>query len=179
MRIEDVRQNSGLLLGLGILLVVLGMLAIAFSLLTALAAVVTFGILLMIGGLIQCSEAVWSRRFSGSLIYLLTGTLYFFVGLIMVVQPFQTAWTLTVVLGGLFLIGGVFRIAFALQTRYTEDWGWRMFGGVVSLLVGLVILSRSASPGIIDIIGVLIGIDILFSGWSIIMLAVAARNVPR
>jgi uncharacterized membrane protein HdeD (DUF308 family) len=174
MRIEDVRQNSGLLLGLGILLVVLGMLAIAFSLLTALAAVVTFGILLMIAGLVQCSEAVWSRRFSGSLIYLLAGTLYFFVGLIMVIQPFQAALTLTLVLGALFAIGGVFRIVFALQTRYTDDWGLRLFGGFVTLFIGLVILNRSPAP---EIIGLLVGVDILFSGWSIIMLAVAARHV--
>jgi uncharacterized membrane protein HdeD (DUF308 family) len=175
MRVEDIRQNWGLFLGLGIALVLLGILAIMFSLIATLATVIVFGFVLMVGGLAQCGEAVYSRRFSGTLVYLLSGTLYFVAGLIMVLNPLVGALGLTLVVGLLFLIGGVLRISLALQTRYAQDWAWRLFSGILSLLLGLVILLREEKS--LDIIGLLVGLDILFSGWTIVMMAMSARNI--
>jgi uncharacterized membrane protein HdeD (DUF308 family) len=176
MRLEEVRQNHGLFLTLGFALAALGVLAIAFSLIAALATAVVLGIVLMIGGLAQCAEAVYSGRFSGFLFYLLGGTLYFFIGLIMVSDPLRGALGLAFVVGVLFLAGGFLRIVLALQTRHFSDWAWRLFSGIVSVLLGLVILARGEeNPGIV---GILIGLDLLFSGWMIVMLALTVRNLP-
>src|SRR4051812_49251377 len=87
MRVEDIRQNWGLFVGVGVVLVTLGLLAITFSLLATLFTIVIVGILLMLGGLAQCGEAAYSRRFTGTLFYLLSGTLYFFAGLVMALNP--------------------------------------------------------------------------------------------
>jgi uncharacterized membrane protein HdeD (DUF308 family) len=177
MKIDEIQQNWGLFLALGIALVVLGIFAIAWALAVSLAVVLVLGILLMVGGLAQCGEAIFSRRFTGFLIYLLAGSLYFFIGLVMALEPVRGAIGLTLVIGALFLIGGAFRIALALQTRHIRDWIWRLIGGIISLLLGLVILIRWEES--LEIIGILVGIEILFTGWTVILLALAARNYPR
>ncbi len=84
---------------------------------------------------------------------------------------------LTHFLASLFIVAGAFRTAAALVIRFPH-WGWTLLNGVMTLLMGIVI-DRHFPDAALWVIGVLVGVDLVFQGWSWIMLATAIRNLPE
>lgn len=178
MRLESLKSNWGWFLGLGIIMVILGMIAIGVPAAVSVVWVYFFGILLLVGGGMEVAEAIFSGRWNGFFLHLLGATLYLIVGLMIVADPLQAAIGLTLLLAALFLIGGIIRIVMALQTRWYPDWGWRLFGGVINVILAIMIF-KIAKHDLLDItwvIGLFIGIDLIFNGWSMIMIAIAAKS---
>jgi uncharacterized membrane protein HdeD (DUF308 family) len=175
--IQGLRDSWIWLLLLGVVLIILGVVAIGSLYIVTLAAAVTFSVLLMIGGGVELASAFWARRWSGVFLHLLAGVLYFVIGLFMARHPIKTAAALTLFLAILFTVGGLFRIVGALASRFPQ-WGWVFVNGVITLILGIMIWYEWPESSF-WVIGLFIGIDLIFTGWSWVMLGLAARGLPR
>jgi uncharacterized membrane protein HdeD (DUF308 family) len=175
--LETMKSEWYWFLLLGILLIVGGTLAIGYSVFATLVAVTFFGILLVVGGGAQILSAFWAGQWSGFLLSLLAGILYVVVGGMMVARPFVGAEALTLLVGSFFLVGGIFRVVTAMTLRL-HHWGWILLNGVVTSLLGLIVLAEWPSSGLF-VIGLFIGIDMLFNGWTWVMLSLGLRSLPK
>ena len=172
--IEDLRKNWGWVLALGIALIVLGTVALGAAVFTTVVSVIFFGWLLIIAGVGEV-ERLWQRAWQGFFLDLLTGVLYFVVGLMLVVEPLVAAATLTLLAAAL-LFAGAMRIALSLSTHF-QHWVWLLLNGIVTLALGILILRGWPETGY-WVIGMFIGIDLLFYGWSLVMLSWASAGLP-
>ncbi len=171
------RKNWGWFLALGIALIALGTLAIGSSLVATLATVIAFGTLLLLGGGVQIVGAFFSRKWKGFFQELLVGVLYLVIGFMMLANPAATALAVTLMVGAFLLISGVFRIVASVIERF-EGWGWVFVSGLISAALGIMIWQQWPVSGL-WVIGLFVGIEMLFSGWHWVMLAIAARQFPK
>jgi uncharacterized membrane protein HdeD (DUF308 family) len=93
-----------------------------------------------------------------------------------VANPVATAETLTLLIALLLMFGGIFRIVAALAVQFPH-WGWLVLHGAVNLLLGIAIWRQWPWSGL-WVIGLFVGIDLIFNGWSLVMLALAAKKLP-
>jgi uncharacterized membrane protein HdeD (DUF308 family) len=173
--LQLLRKEWGWFLALGISLVVMGMIAIGNAFAAMLFAVVLLGSLLLIAGLAQCVTAFNSPRWSGVMIELLMGLLYFVVGALTLSHPVGAAASLTMLFAMFLIFGGIFRIVLAMQHKF-RHWGWTMLNGLISLLLGLFIWKRLDSLDAVLLIGLFVGIELLFNGMTWILLALTVRK---
>ncbi len=174
--LEALRREWYWFLLLGILLIIGGTLAIGYSVLATLTAVTFFGILLVVGGFAQIVSSFWAGKWSGFLLSLMAGILYVVIGGMMVARPFLGAEALTLLVGSFFLVGGIFRVVAAMTLRL-HHWGWILLNGVVTALLGLLVLAEWPNSGLF-VIGLFLGIDMLFNGWTWVMLSLGLRSLP-
>jgi uncharacterized membrane protein HdeD (DUF308 family) len=173
--LEVLGRKWGWLCGLGILLVVLGTLAIGSAVLVTFATMVFVGCLMVLAGLLQTAHAISMRGWSGFYLDLMAGVLNTVVGVLIVTHPVATADALTLMIALLLILGGIFRIVAGLSVSY-QNRGWMILHGVTNLLLAFIIIADWPVSGS-SIIGLFIGIDILFNGWSLIMLGLVARKL--
>jgi uncharacterized membrane protein HdeD (DUF308 family) len=165
------------LLGMGIALMVLGAVAIGSSLIATFATVLVFGILLLLGAILQVVTALWGRSWRGFFLHLLTGVLYLVAGVFMIENPTEAAVGLTLLVAACLLAGGMLRIVVSLIERF-DGWGWALLNGVVSVLLGAAIWKHWPLNGL-WVIGLFVGIEMLFSGVSWVMLGLTVRSSPK
>jgi uncharacterized membrane protein HdeD (DUF308 family) len=161
---------------LGIILVILGVMAIVGVNFVTLTSIVFFGTLLTVGGLLQILYAFWARKEQGFSQTILSGIFYSTVGVIMLTHPTVGAIAVTLLLASFYIVSGIFKIIASLATPMIQ-WKWLLISGVISLLLGIYIWSEWSSLSL-WIIGLFIGIDLIFVGWFWIMLSLTARNLP-
>ena len=171
------RRNWGWVLLLGAGLMAVGLLAIAYPVAATITTVELFGILLLVGGVLEITGGFWALGWRGFFLHLLAGLLYLFLGVMLVERPGLGAAAYTMLLAVFFVASGSFRIVFALSQRF-PGWGWMLAGGVVGVLLGLMIW-RSMPEAAFWVIGTFLGIDFLFNGCSWVMVALAARAAVK
>ena len=174
--LEGLRKNWFLLLVLGILLVDVGLMVIGSAVIATLTTVIVLGILFLAGGDVEIVTAFWAHCWRGFWLQLLAGIVYAVLGFLLVQHPVAAAATFTLVLAAALMVGGVFRIVSALVDHF-HGWGWVLLNGVVTLVLG-VLIWRGWPESSLKIIGLFVGIDMLFAGWSWIMMALTVRSVP-
>lgn len=165
---------------LGILLIVCGTAAVVFpalTILTSLVAVAILGVLLIVAGVATILAAFWAGKWSGVLVQLLVGIFYVVAGLAIADAPVQSAAMLALFVAAFFIVVGAFRTLAAFLIRFPH-WGWALLNGLLTFLIGVVIY-RNFPHGAIWIIGVLVGVEMLFHGWNWIMLSLAIRDIPE
>jgi len=175
--IEELHRHWALFFALGIILILLGGMGISAAGLVTLASVVFFGWLLIIGGAAVAIHAFWAKRWSGFFLQLLSGVLYLIVGWILVTRPGIGALTLTLVLAISLVVQGAFRIGVALSTRM-DGWGMLLVSGIITLVLGLMIWNEWPISGI-WVIGLFVGIDLIFYGWWLVSLALSVRHLAK
>jgi uncharacterized membrane protein HdeD (DUF308 family) len=165
-------------MALGVVLIVLGVLAISFTALTTLASVVVFGWLLVLSGVVQAIHALWrERKWSGFFLNLFAGVLALVVGFMLVANPLAGAKTLTLLIAMFLFIGGVERIIVSLRSQFHHR-GWLLLNGVIDIVLGVMIWREWPYSGLWAI-GLFVGIDMLFNGWSLLMEGLAVRTLPE
>ncbi|HWK32089.1 MAG TPA: HdeD family acid-resistance protein [Hyphomicrobium sp.] len=179
MRIAETKalisEKWGWFLALGIGLIIAGIAAIAFPFLSTIAAKVMLGWLFLIGGVLMIVHAFQAPGWSGFLWELLIGVLYVVVGGYLAFFPLTGLLTLAIVLAALFIAEGIFEIVMAYRVSPHEGWFWLLLSGIAAIAVGVLIalgLPGSATWAL----GLLVGINLLFSGWSYVFLALAGRR---
>jgi uncharacterized membrane protein HdeD (DUF308 family) len=172
--LHPLRDQWWCFLALGISLVVLGAAAVGSSFYATAGFVVFFGFLLLAGGAIQIVSSFWAGKWSGMLLHLLIGLLYGIVGLMVIDAPLESAIVLTKLIAIFLIVSGIFRIAAALVQRF-PDWGWVMLNGGIALLLGLMINRQWPASGF-WVIGLFVGIEMIFNGWAWIMLALGLKS---
>lgn len=174
--IEEVRKHSTWFLLMGIALIVFGSIAIGSAAVMTIVSVMFLGWLLIIGGLFEVIHGFARRRWSGFFVNLLGGVLYAVAGLVMVANPGLAAITLTLLIAMILIAAGAFRLFIAFSTALQHR-GWLIFNGAISILLGVSIWSSWPVSGL-WVIGLFIGIDMIFDGWTEVMLALSARRLP-
>lgn len=174
--VHDLKANWGWFLALGILLIVAGTAAIGLAVLTTVLAVLTIGVLALMASGAEIASAVWSRKWEGTLVHILIGVLYGVFGFLLITKPEKAAAALTLIMAAVFLVGGFFRIALAFTLQF-HHWGWAVFGGAVSVLLGLLIW-QDWPDSAAWVIGLFVGIDLLVTGWTWVILALGLRGLP-
>ena len=168
------RKSGFWLLILGALLIVVGLVAISSSFIATLATVVMVGTLLMIGGAVEIVDAFLGRGWRGFWMHLLAGIMYLVLGFLLVQRPLAAAAFFTLMLAAAFFVGGLFRIIVALSERF-YGWGWVLLNGVITLILGILIW-REWPEAAFWVIGLFVGIDMLFDGWSLVITALTIRG---
>jgi uncharacterized membrane protein HdeD (DUF308 family) len=172
--IEEVRAHRGWFLFMGTALIILGTIAIGSAEIMTLVSVMLLGWLLLFGGLFEVVHGFARRAWGGFFINLMGGLLYAVTGILMISHPTLAAATLTLMIAMLMVVAGTFRIVVAFSTPILHR-GWLILNGVVSLLFGIYILSTWPASGLV-IIGLFIGIDMIFDGWTEVMLALSSGS---
>src|SRR6476620_6996692 len=175
--LKSLHDNWKWVVASGIVFVLFGAIALGYSVLVPLASVAVVGWLLLFGGIFQAVHAFKTARWSGVLLELLVSIVYVVIGILMVLNPAVGAVSLTLLIAAFFLVGGIFRIVAAVAL-HPPSWGWLVASGLVTLLLGILIWAEWPVSGL-WVIGLFVGIDMLFAGTWMIMLALAARRLPR
>ncbi len=167
----------------GVVLVIGGTAAIAYPWFTSIGVVIFLGAVLIVSGIATIITAFWAGKWSAFMVQILIGLLYMVTGFVITDAPITSLALLTLMLAGFFVIAGGFRIVTALVEQYPQ-WGWYLFNGVVTLMLGLIIFRSfkqlpEEPSGVFWIIGLLVGLELLFNGWTWIMLSFAIKRLPQ
>jgi uncharacterized membrane protein HdeD (DUF308 family) len=181
---QDLRHGLSALRGnwfwfviLGVALVVLGIVALGSVVIASLAAATVIGVLLLLGGAAEVVGAFWCRGWSGFFLELLSGVLSIVVGLLFLRAPLNALAGLTLLLACYLMVGGIFKVVAALTYRFAA-WGWSLAGGIIDVILGLMIWQEWPASAL-WVIGLFVGIDLLFRGFNWIALGMALRSLPR
>lgn len=172
---KAVGQHWGWFLAKGILMILLGTMALGNYALVAVFSMIFLGWLMIFAGLAEIFHAFWKKEWSGVFLNLLVGILYVVVGFMVLADPAATGKTLSLIMAIFFILDGIFRIIIAVAARLPQ-WGWMLFNGIVTLILGLIIWQEWQYFGL-RIIGLFIAIDLIFSGWTWVMLSIASRRM--
>ena len=160
----------------GVLLIVTGMLAIGAPFLAAVAVTALIGWLIVFAGIVHLAIAFHSHG-AGSVIWkLLVGLAYVCFGLYVIMHPVIGLASLTLILASLFLIEGILQVILFFKMRSLQGSNWMLIDGVITLLLGLLIYVQWPSSSAWAI-GTLVGISMIMSGVSRVMLSLAVRKV--
>ncbi len=174
----DLKKNWGWLLAMGIAFVILGTIGLGMAVAFTVVTVVAFGVLLLLGAASQIAQALRAKGWKASAPHLLIAVLYLAGGLIMVLDPVGASGALTLLIGGVLVAVGIMRVVGALQERGAPGWGWLLAGGVASLVLGLLIVAKWPATGL-WVIGLLVALELIFSGWAYIFIALAIRRMAK
>jgi uncharacterized membrane protein HdeD (DUF308 family) len=172
-----VREHWKAFLIEGILLVIFGLAAMIVPPLASLAVTIFLGWLFLVSGVAGLALTFWAREMPGFWWSLISATLAVVAGLLLLAQPVQGTLTLTIVVGAYFLAEGVATIMYALEHRreLSQRWSWLLVAGIMDLLIAAIIIT--GLPGsALWAIGLLVGINLLFGGASLIGMALAVRS---
>ena len=161
----------------GIVLLVLGVLAVLVPVIATLAVTILFGWLFLVSGAIGLVSTFWMRQAPGFWWSLVSAALGIVVGLVLLASPLGGALSLTLVLIAFFIVEGAASIMFALDHRreLTGRWGWMLLSGVIDLALAMMIFAGLPSTAAWAV-GLLVGINMLFGGAAMIAMALHARN---
>ena len=172
-----VREHWKAFLIEGIVLVILGLAAMILPPLASLAVTIFLGWMFLISGIAGLALTFWARQMPGFWWSLISAVLAIGAGVILLARPVQGTLTLTIVVGAYFLAEGVATIMYALEHRreLSERWSWLLVAGIVDIVIaGLIIAGLPGSA--LWAVGLLVGINLLFGGASLIGMALAARQ---
>lgn len=169
------KKVSGILMVLGVAQIILGSFCIMAPFFASEALATLIGVLLLIAGIVEIIQAVQSRGFGAGGAGFLGGGLAVLGGILIIIAPMFFLAFISMLVAIYFFVDGVHRIMLAWRLRPADGWGWIMFGGILGLLLGAMLISGWPDTGI-WFIGVLVGIGILFRGWAVLMLALVARR---
>src|SRR3954469_10553710 len=163
----------------GIVLAVLGLAAMIVPPLASLAVTIFLGWMFLISGVAGLIVTFWARQMPGFWWSLISAALAVLAGLILLARPMQGVLTLTIVVGAYFLAEGVATIMYALEHRreLSGRWSWLLVAGLMDLLISFLIIA--GLPGSAEwASGLLVGINLVIGGASLVGMALAARNSP-
>jgi uncharacterized membrane protein HdeD (DUF308 family) len=174
-----VRRHWKLFLFEGIALLVLGLLAVMAPAIASVAATVFFGWILLVSGVAGLLTTFRGRQLPGFGWALLSALVGIVAGALLLIWPLQGTLSLTAVLIAFLWIEGVVTIMYALEHRTASGrWHWMLASGILDLGLGMLLLA--GLPGTaLWALGLIVGINLLFGGWALILMALHARPTPQ
>jgi len=154
----------------GLVMTVLGFVAVMMPMLSSVVVSVFIGWLLVLGGIVTIAGAYSLRGTSMFIWQLLAGLLPLVVGLLFVVYPLEGLVTLTVIIAFVLLLTGTGQVAFALWMRPAHGWVWSFLSALISLALGVMILVTLPEASAV-VVGLLVGIDFLSTGIALILIS--------
>ncbi len=177
---DALKTHWKLFLFQGVVMVILGILAVAWPAVATLAVDIYVGWLFLISGTVGLVAMFSARDVPAFFWTLLTAALAMAVGVLLIWKPAEGAESLTIVLTAFFIAEGVFQIAgsFAYRDAMPGSWGWMFVSGISDLaLAGLLVLYWPVSAA--WALGLLVGVNLITSGVAIVVTAIEARNLVQ
>jgi uncharacterized membrane protein HdeD (DUF308 family) len=171
----DVIHHWGWFLAFGVILILLGVLAVWRSMAATIVSMEFFGWLLVLACAVEIAQAILAGAWSYFFAHVLAAALFGVVGVFLVRRPVIGAEVITVVMAMFFLVGGIFQLVAAVSVM-PPGWGWHAFSGVVSCLLGVLILVGWPATGL-WVIGLYIGISLIVTGWAWSSLAMVLHRM--
>src|SRR3974390_3351840 len=175
--LQAIRGKWIWLVVLGIALIVLGAILLGSPVIATLATVTALGVLILVGGGMEVVGAFWCQEWSGFFLALLSGILGVVVGLMLLGNPIQGGITLCILLASFLFAVGLFK-ALPVVAQRLEGWGWLLLSGAIDIVLGVMIWRELPMSGL-TIIGVLVGISIIFRGVSWLMVGLTLKQIPK
>lgn len=154
---------------LGAILIILGLIALAATATTTVVSVVFLGVLLMIAGIAEAISAFRASSAGHAILRVLLGVVTLLAGIFLVVRPVAAAVTLTLFIAWYLVIVGIIKVVESLAERET-NWGWGVASGIVSLLLGILLLANWPVTGVFAI-GLFLAIELIATGVAWILAA--------
>jgi uncharacterized membrane protein HdeD (DUF308 family) len=170
---HEIVQYWGWFLAFGIVVLALGVAAVVRSVAATVVSMLFFGWLLVLASGIEIAQAVMVGHWAGFFQHLLAAILFGVAGLLLVMRPVISAEVITVFMAMFFLVGGLFQIIGSIAVAL-PGWGWQVADGLITLALGLLVLAQWPVSGL-WVIGLFVGIDLIFYGGAWIALALALR----
>jgi uncharacterized membrane protein HdeD (DUF308 family) len=171
--LESERLRGGV--AAGVILAVLGVLAILFPFVTGLSLSILLGALLVVGAIVHVAHAFSAGSFWGAVWQVVLGVLYGIAGITLMANPVVGLATLTLLVIAFFLVSGIVEVGWAFAGRGNDGWLWLLASGGVSLLAALLLLAGLPSTAAWAV-GVLFGVNLLVTGVSLVMLGMSSRR---
>jgi len=172
---HELVQYWGWFLVFGIALLVLGIAAVMRSVMATVVTMVFFGWLLVIAAGIEIVQAVIVGHWAGFFYHLLAAILFGVVGFLLVSKPVISAETVTLFMAMFFLVRGLFQLI-ASVVVVLPDWGWQAADGIITIILGALVLAQWPASGL-WVIGLFVGIDLIFYGLNWIAFALGLRSM--
>ena len=177
---DTVRHYWQLFLTQGVIMTILGVLAVIWPQISTVAVDVYVGWLFLLSGVVGLATMFLAQDVQAFLWLLLTAALSLFVGIVLLWHPVEGAVSLTLVLIAFFIVEGIFRIAASVSYRdvFPDSSGWLLASGIADLiLAALIIKAWPSTAG--WALGLIVGVNLVTSGAAIIMVALAGRSVVK
>lgn len=158
---------------MGVIQLILGLIALSIPVATGAASMLILGILFIAGALLSIYQlfAINDSR----IWHLIAAILYAIVGVYILQNLGLALVSVTFLIGWLFIGGGILRLVVSWKMRGNPGNGWRVFNGIITLLLGIMVIYQWPSSSA-WLIGTLIAVELIFSGWSSIFFSTAAKK---
>jgi uncharacterized membrane protein HdeD (DUF308 family) len=174
--VQPLRSKSGWIVALGVVYVIAGLIALSSVVFATKVTVFVVGIMMLISGIAEVINAFQFKSWGKFFLWLLLGLLYIAAGFVTFENPLLAAAVLTLVLGIALVVSGVMRVILAFSMREGMSWTWVVLSGVITLLLGLIILAHWPVSSLF-VLGVLLGVDLLIIGigWIFVGFGLKSR----
>ena len=176
---EGKAKRSGVFIVLGVLNILLGIFLLGSPFMAGIITTFLLGGILLVGGIVELVHAFTANSWKAGILKFFGGVLALIVGALFLFQPLKGLEILSWVIAVFFLMDGLSRIVAAFKVKPERGWGWLLFGGIITTLLGGYILADWPLSAL-WVIGLLVGIRMLFTGWAMIFAGAAAKSLtPR
>jgi uncharacterized membrane protein HdeD (DUF308 family) len=173
--VPPLRSKSGWIVALGVVYVIAGVIALSSVVFATKVTVFVVGIMMLISGIAEVINSFQFKSWGKFLIWLLLGLLYIVAGFVTFENPLLAAAILTLLLGAALVVSGVMRLILAFSMREGMSWTWVVLSGVVTFLLGAIILAHWPVSSLF-VLGVLLGVDLLIIGFGWIFVGFGLKS---
>ncbi len=173
-----VAKVPGILIGMGVLFITLGMIGVAGQTLFSFVTINVLGAFLIFGGVVQFAHALKSKGWRSVGVQVVLAVLYITAGVYTWAFPIPALEAITLWLAAIFFVTGFLRLISAFQHRHFREWFWLVLSSAISILMGVLIMNGYPETSL-WLPGLLIAIELLLQGWSLLFLGLAARSLTR
>ena len=173
--IEPLRAKWGWIVALGVVYVIVGFIALGSVVTATAASVLVVGIMMVIAGVAEIINAFQVKTWGKFFLWLILGALYVVAGFVTFENPVLAALVLTLMLGAMLVASGIMRMIIAFSMKEGTPWIWAVVSGIVTLLLGLIILARWPVSSLY-VLGLFLGIDLVVAGASWIGIGLGLRQ---
>jgi uncharacterized membrane protein HdeD (DUF308 family) len=173
--LAPLRAKSGWIVALGVVYLIAGFIALGSVAMATVASVFVVGIMMLLAGVAEIINAFQVKSWGKFLLWLLLGVLYVVAGFAAFENPLLAAAVLTLVLGVTLVASGIMRIILAFGMKEGMPWMWIVLSGVITVLLGAIILAHWPVSSIY-VLGIFLGVDLVFAGAGWIGLGLGLRR---
>lgn len=173
---DGIARKRNWLIAIGAILVIAGIAAIAFPHVSSLGVSFTIGFIMVMAGVANAVGAFSYPKWQGMVLNLVISLLWAVAGIYLLTRPLDGLFALTIMVAAAFIAEGILKAIFSFQLRPLSGWGWMLFSGIIAAALGIMLMVQFPSSALWAL-GTLTGINILISGWSLIMIALAISKI--
>lgn len=173
--LESLRAKWGWIVALGAVFLIAGVIALGSVVMATVVSVTVVGAMMLVSGIAEIINAFGVKTWSKFFLWALLGALYVVAGLLIFQNPLLAAGVLTLVLGISLIVSGILRLFLAMQMTEGAPWVWVALSGVITVLVGGMILVQWPVSSLF-VLGIFLGIDLVVAGIGWIGMGLALKN---